>query len=323
MSSKRSRTLADADHLSNLRSNVAGVLDLSSSEIVKIRVENIRLMIGGDSLGEGNLYVTTERIAWLKVGKDNKGKGTGFTVSYPSIAIHAICRDQESFPEPCIFCQLDEPVKKKESGKVINFIEGEVEDVIVTGLGNMVEGAKAGRLDVVDEEKKSIFYTNVKEEAEEGAEEEEETNRIDTLWRGSDELRFIPLQTEGEATPLSTLSSSSSSNVIPGETLSESILDKVFNAMSECAMLHPDGGNDDNGEDEEEEEEDGGEEGMGMMEGMLSGLSGSGGFVMDGALMTEKAMSPEQLAALEAWGAKLKTGQFDDADEEKVEEGKN
>ena len=297
MSSKRSRTLADADHLSNLRSQVAGVLDLSSTETVKIRVENVRLMIGGDSLGGGNLFVTTERLAWLKLGGNSKG--TGFTVSYPSIAIHAICRDQESFPEPCIFCQLDEPVTKKDNGKAVRIMEGSVDDVVVTGLGDMVEGARAGRSDAPMQE------INSKKGGEE--EEEEEASRIDALWRGSDELRFIPLYSEGDSATLS------SNAVVPGETLSESILDKIFNAMSECAMLHPDGD-----AENDEDEDEGQNEGMGMMEAMLSG---SGGFVADDAFLSEEAMSAEQLVALEAWGAKLKTGQFDDADEEEEKEG--
>lgn len=301
MSSKRSRTLADADHLSNLRSQVAGVLDLSSTETVKIRVENVRLMIGGDSLGEGNLFVTTERLAWLKLGKSGNSKGTGFTVSYPSIAIHAICRDQESFPEPCIFCQLDEPVTKKDNGKAVRIIEGSVDDVVVTGLGDMVEGARAGRSDAPMQE-----INSKKGEGEE--EEEEEASRIDALWRGSDELRFIPLYSEGDSATLS------STAVVPGETLSESILDKIFNAMSECAMLHPDG----DAENDEDEDGEGENEGMGMMEAMLSG---SGGFVADDAFLSDEAMSAEQLVALEAWGAKLKTGQFDDADEEGENEG--
>jgi len=266
-------------------------------------------MIGGDSLGEGNLYVTTERLAWLKLGKSGNSKGTGFTVSYPSIAIHAICRDQESFPEPCIFCQLDEPVTKKDNGKAVHIIEGSVDDVVVTGLGDMVEGARAGRSDAAIQENNS-------KKGEEEEEEEEEASRIDALWRGSDELRFIPLFSEGDSATIS-----STAVVVPGETLSESILDKIFNAMSECAMLHPDG----DAENDEDEEDEGGDEGMGMMGAMLSGsgglMSGSGGFVADDAFLSDEAMSAEQLVALEAWGAKLKAGQIDDADEEEEEEG--
>jgi hypothetical protein len=54
---------------------------------------------------------------------DNIGTAIVFTVSYPNIALHAICRDKDSFPEPCIFCQLDEPVKK-DGGKAFRIIEG-------------------------------------------------------------------------------------------------------------------------------------------------------------------------------------------------------
>jgi len=309
MSTKRSRTLADADHLLNLRSNIAGKLDLNVSEIIKIQVENIRLSIGGDIIGEGILYVTTERIAWLRVSGDISGSGTGFTVSYPNIAIHAICRDKDSFPEPCIFCQLDEPVKK-DGGKAFRIIEDALNDNdndnnegVVTGLAEVMTGSVTVTTNAADEK-----------------DEEDNTSRIDTIWRGSDELRFIPFIPEGkEASSIHSLVSVS----VPGEPLAESLLDKIFNAMSECAMLHPDGNNEEE-DNEEEDEENGGDdkdddddEQMGLMEAMLSSGGGGG----DGFITDEGGLSAEQMAALEAWGSKLKTEQFDDAEEE--EEGGN
>jgi hypothetical protein len=301
MSTKRSRTLADADHLLNLRSNIAGKLDLNVSEIIKIQVENIRLSIGGDVVGEGILYVTTERIAWLRVSGDVSGSGTGFTVSYPNIAIHAICRDKDSFPEPCIFCQLDEPVKK-DGGKAFRIIEGALNnndnddnEGVVTGLAEVMTGSATVIKNAADED-----------------DEEDNTSRIDTIWRGSDELRFIPFIPEDKK--VSSLHSLVSVSV-PGEPLAESLLDKIFNAMSECAMLHPDGNNED--EENENGEYDDDDEQMGLMEAMLS--SGGGG--SDGIITDEGGLSAEQMAALEAWGSKLKTEQFDDAEEE--EEGGN
>lgn len=51
-------------------------------------------------------------MAWLQtltVGEGGSASNvtTGYSIAYPAISLHAICRDTESFPEACIFCQLD------------------------------------------------------------------------------------------------------------------------------------------------------------------------------------------------------------------------
>lgn len=53
--------------------------------------------------GVGTLYITNRRVVWL-----NQEQPLGFAITYPQIVMHAISRNAESFPKPCIYLQLDE-----------------------------------------------------------------------------------------------------------------------------------------------------------------------------------------------------------------------
>lgn len=41
------------------------------------------------------------RLAWLAADKSH-----GYEIKYPAITLHAICRDTDAYPKPCIFAQL-------------------------------------------------------------------------------------------------------------------------------------------------------------------------------------------------------------------------
>ena len=128
-------------------------------------------------------------------------------------------------------------------------------------------------------------------------------------------LRFIP---PPEA--------SGAAAAVAGEPASVGTLDAIFNAMSECAQLHPDdGGDDDNegdGDGGEDDEDDGGE---GLMAAVMRGETGfvggggSGGAGGGGG----GALTAQQVAMLARYEAMLspsgpgasRGGQFDDADE--------
>lgn len=55
------------------------------------------------SAGVGTLYVTNRRVIWVQADKS-----LTLGLSYPQIVMHAISRDTETFPKPCIYLQLDE-----------------------------------------------------------------------------------------------------------------------------------------------------------------------------------------------------------------------
>jgi nucleotide-sensitive chloride channel 1A len=51
----------------------------------------------------GDLFITNKRVIWL--GK-NGSEAFTFECDVPYITMHALCKDPESFPKPCIYCQL-------------------------------------------------------------------------------------------------------------------------------------------------------------------------------------------------------------------------
>jgi len=81
-----------------------GVVVLEEGEEVRVR-ERIHLYISERCDGTGELLVTTRRVVWTP---ESKARGvSGFSLFYPAIAMHAVCRDTSSFPHACIFMQLD------------------------------------------------------------------------------------------------------------------------------------------------------------------------------------------------------------------------
>jgi len=46
-------------------------------------------------------------VTWLS------DSGQGFTLNYPSISLHAISRDQNAFPKPCLYVMFDGKLDSK------------------------------------------------------------------------------------------------------------------------------------------------------------------------------------------------------------------
>jgi nucleotide-sensitive chloride channel 1A len=81
----------------------AGVV-LEEDEEVRAR-ERTHLYINERCDGTGELLVTTRRLAWTP---EAQARGiSGFSLFYPAIVMHAVCRDTSTFQHPCIFMQLD------------------------------------------------------------------------------------------------------------------------------------------------------------------------------------------------------------------------
>ena len=75
----------------------------SETESIVYRLQNVELCFDkGDPakhMGSGALYLTQSRIIWI-------GKTHAFDFDVRFIALHAISRDADSFPSPCLYCQL-------------------------------------------------------------------------------------------------------------------------------------------------------------------------------------------------------------------------
>ncbi|OEL21327.1 Chloride conductance regulatory protein ICln [Dichanthelium oligosanthes] len=51
----------------------------------------------------GTLFVTTRRVIWLSEAE----KGKGYAVDFLAITLHAVSRDLEAYPSPCLYTQIE------------------------------------------------------------------------------------------------------------------------------------------------------------------------------------------------------------------------
>ncbi|KAJ3682611.1 hypothetical protein LUZ60_015184 [Juncus effusus] len=51
----------------------------------------------------GTLFITTRRVIWLSETEKEKG----YSVDFVSISLHAVSRDPEAYPQPCIYTQIE------------------------------------------------------------------------------------------------------------------------------------------------------------------------------------------------------------------------
>uniref|UniRef100_A0A8R1TQB1 Methylosome subunit pICln n=1 Tax=Onchocerca volvulus TaxID=6282 RepID=A0A8R1TQB1_ONCVO len=92
--------------------------------------------IESESAGEGELTVSESSVTWI-----SNISGQGFSLTYPSIILHAVSRDPSVFPEECIYVLAD----AKGSDIGIQSTEESVSSVQnVTANGIDVEAAENG-----------------------------------------------------------------------------------------------------------------------------------------------------------------------------------
>eukprot|EP01039_Chlorochromonas_danica_P000126 gene126-134_t len=77
--------------------------ELWDEESIDYVLDKVELALDAEEgpLGNGMLYITSKRVIWL----GSNGKACDFDVPY--ITLHAVSRDTETYPKPCIYCQLD------------------------------------------------------------------------------------------------------------------------------------------------------------------------------------------------------------------------
>ncbi|WCJ36516.1 nucleotide-sensitive chloride conductance regulator (ICln) family protein [Euphorbia peplus] len=80
------------------------VLDtLNGEELMHVQA-NVAIVLGnGSPDSAGTLYISSKKVVWLSDLDINKG----YAVDFLSVSLHAISRDPDSFPSPCIYCQID------------------------------------------------------------------------------------------------------------------------------------------------------------------------------------------------------------------------
>ncbi|KAL4219949.1 Methylosome subunit pICln [Mactra antiquata] len=68
---------------------------------IRHKEDNTKAFVDGNETGTGSLYIAESRVTWLSPA------GSGFCLEYPKICLHAISRDLSSFPQECLFLQID------------------------------------------------------------------------------------------------------------------------------------------------------------------------------------------------------------------------
>eukprot|EP00917_Polyrhabdina_sp_WS-2016_P009873 GHVP01021680.1.p1 GENE.GHVP01021680.1~~GHVP01021680.1.p1 ORF type:complete len:136 (-),score=25.73 GHVP01021680.1:86-469(-) len=72
-------------------------------EKIELEKTNLEFFSGGQSLGKGQLIISTKNIRWIR--NDDQAKEEK-TIEYLQLALHAISRGGERFPKDCIYCQI-------------------------------------------------------------------------------------------------------------------------------------------------------------------------------------------------------------------------
>nr|CAB3231677.1 methylosome subunit pICln-like [Phallusia mammillata] len=60
--------------------------------------------VNEDSYGEGDLYVAESELIW------RNESGNGIRLQYPDIAVHAISKDTQAFPEECLYVMYNRSI---------------------------------------------------------------------------------------------------------------------------------------------------------------------------------------------------------------------
>lgn len=77
-------------------------------EGIRHREDATAAFIQSRGLGKGTLYIAESRVSW--VGQDS----SGFSLEYPSVALHALSRDLQAFPEECLYLMIDGDLGEEE-----------------------------------------------------------------------------------------------------------------------------------------------------------------------------------------------------------------
>ncbi|XP_065871051.1 chloride conductance regulatory protein ICln [Euphorbia lathyris] len=88
------------------------VLDTFNGEELMHVEANVAIAIGNHSPDSpGTLYISTKKLVWLS----DVDREKGYAVDFLSISLHAISRDPEAYPSPCIYAQIDTETDEPDS----------------------------------------------------------------------------------------------------------------------------------------------------------------------------------------------------------------
>jgi hypothetical protein len=97
--------------------------ELWEDETIDYTLDDVEINFSAEKppVGTGKLFITSKRVIWLGKGDE------AYDFDVPYIVLHAVTRDADSYPKPCIYCQLDceeaegdEDDEEEEPGEVLD-----------------------------------------------------------------------------------------------------------------------------------------------------------------------------------------------------------
>uniref|UniRef100_A0A914VUG7 Methylosome subunit pICln n=1 Tax=Plectus sambesii TaxID=2011161 RepID=A0A914VUG7_9BILA len=193
------------------------------TEGVRFVQPQVQAFVESNDLGIGTLTVAESSVTWSKTDS-----GQGFSLTYPSISLHAVSRDLSNFAHECLYLMVDakhSAARRDRRRPQIHFADV-TDDLASIRVSGNDDPAPNGDLNADQ---------NGGEDGTESDDDDEETGMV--------EIRYVPVD--------------------------KSVLDQIFEVMSDCQALHPD--EEDDFSDEEEEGVDGDAAMMGDMMAMGDG----------------------------------------------------
>lgn len=146
--------------------------------------------------GVGDLYITTGRIIWIADSSSSNKTLKAFDFDVPYIILHALTHDVNTYPKPCLYCQLDAPEQEdpedddQDFGECF-FVPSESDEACLQKLFDAFSEA-AQRNPDDHEEEEGDFYTGDdeliynKDEVRLGAEQVERLNHLESVFHVDD-----------------------------------------------------------------------------------------------------------------------------------------
>ncbi|KAK6926361.1 Protein ICln/Lot5/Saf5 [Dillenia turbinata] len=89
------------------------VLDTDNGEELVHGQTQVSIALGNrPPFSPGTLYISTKQVVWLSDVEREKG----YAVDFFSISLHAVSRDPEAYPAPCIYTQIETGDEEDEEG---------------------------------------------------------------------------------------------------------------------------------------------------------------------------------------------------------------
>lgn len=151
--------------------------DLDPEEELASTFDCITLMIGLETQGEGQLFVTSRRMIWA-------GASTAFGVQFTSLIMHAVASASEEFPHDSIYLQLDGAEvfddDREDSSPQVRLVSSQ-ESVVSSIFQALCDGAVANPDSDVEDDEGDFFFDQ--DEINRGAAQANNNSHADMLNR--------------------------------------------------------------------------------------------------------------------------------------------